>query len=209
MPATLALLMIAAAMNGARPSTIQPCEECIRAFTIKIYDYARVPAASLSAAREIVSRTYGTIGVRTEWIGLIRPREKTVHVRGEEARAAELGQVTLIILTPQMAARGHIAADVLGFAAVPEFGMGRIAYVIYDRVREAASDARSNEVDLLGFVMAHEIGHLLLPRGVQSAAGPMKGHLERRDLQQLDVRKMAFSAVEARQIRDLLDRTPR
>ncbi len=32
--------------------------------------------------------------------------------------------------------------------------MGRIAYAIYDRVRETAARAAMNEDDLLGFVMA-------------------------------------------------------
>jgi hypothetical protein len=73
-----------------------------------------------------------------------------------------------------MAARGRVADGVLGFAAVASEGMGRIAYVIYDRVRSIATEAATPEGELLGFVMAHEIGHLLLPRGPQPSAGLMK-----------------------------------
>ena len=204
MPVVLALLLMASAIDGARASTPQECLQCERAVTIQIHDYARVPADALGRARDIVSRVYASIGVRTEWLGVVRPREKRAKVDRETGSVA-IGQMTLIILTPEMAARGRIAENILGFAAVPDEGMGRIAYVIYDRVRQTAAWASANEVDLLGFVMAHEIGHLLLPRGTRSNDGPMKAHLERRDIQQMDVRKIEFSAIEAEQIRRLID----
>jgi hypothetical protein len=209
MRGVLAVLIVAlATIDVARMSALPECADCELAFTIQIHDYASVPTESLSRARDIVSRLYERIRVRTEWIGVLRPGERRKHTTGsQEASHGQIGQVTLIILTPRMAARGHVADGVLGYAAVPEEGMGRIAYVIYDRVRQSAAESATNEVDLLGFVMAHEISHLLLPRGShsESKADLMKGRFEPRELRQLDVRKMAFSTAEANHIRQLLE----
>jgi hypothetical protein len=103
-----------------------------------------------------------------------------------------------------MAARTRVSNTALGFAAVAPVGMGRIAYVIYDRVRSTATDAAMSEVDLLGFVMAHEIGHLLLPGDSHPGTGLMKGRWHVRDFRQLDVLTLAFSEVEATEIRQTI-----
>ena len=125
------------------------------AVTIQIHDYCRVSNGSLTRARAVVTAMYKRIGVRTEWLGVVQQPLRSA--RRDEISRIPIAQVTLIILTPKMAARGHVAEGALGFAAVPEEGMGRIAYAIYDRVRDTATRAAISEDDLLGFVMAHEI----------------------------------------------------
>jgi hypothetical protein len=175
------------------------------AVTIQIHDYWHVSSQSLTRAREIVSAMYERIGVRTEWMGVVQQREW--HA-GAPPRASishtPIAQVTLIILTPKMAARGHVEEGALGFAAVPSEGMGRIAYAIYDRVRDTAARAAMNEDDLLGFVMAHEIAHLMLPRGSHVDDGLMRGHWNVRDFRQTDVLKLEFSPEQASEIRSTL-----
>jgi hypothetical protein len=86
--------------------------------------------------------------------------------------------------------------------------MGRIAYAIYDRVRDTAARAAMNEDDLLGFVMAHEIAHLMLPRGSHVETGLMRGHWDVRDFRQTDVRKLGFSPQQASEIRSTLLHNP-
>ena len=85
--------------------------------------------------------------------------------------------------------------------------MGRIAYAIYDRVRDTAAQAAMDEDDLLGFVMAHEIAHLLLPRG-HTQTGLMRGHWNVRDFQEIDVVTLGFSPQQASGIRSMLLRNP-
>jgi hypothetical protein len=159
----------------------------------------------------VVSRIYGRIGVRTDWVGVVRFDEQgKVLSRDETPRP--LAQLILNIVTMKMAGRQKVRDDVLGYAAVSNEGMGRIAYVIRDRVRDAAAKAPMNEGDLLGFVMAHEVGHLLLPHGSESqpheAHTPtdlMRGRWDVRDFWRLDVRKLGFSARQASQIRSTIE----
>ena len=173
--------------------------------TIQIHDYWHVSSQSLSRAREVVTAMYERIGVRTEWMGVVQQSESHPgSPRRDSISRLPIAQVTLIILTPKMAARGHVEESALGFAAVPTEGMGRIAYAIYDRVRDTAARAAMSEEDLLGFVMAHEIAHLMLPRGAHVEAGLMRGHWNVRDFQQTDVLKLGFSAEQANEIRSTL-----
>jgi hypothetical protein len=179
------------------------------AVTIQIHDYCHVSRQSLTRASKIVTAMYERIGVRTEWIGVLEQSERHPgSARRDSVSQVPIAQVTLIILTPKMAARGHVDENALGFAAVPEEGMGRIAYAIYDRVRDRAARAAMNEDDLLGFVMAHEIAHLMLPRGAHTDGGLMRGHWDVRDFQRIDVLKLGFSPEQADEIRSTLLHNP-
>jgi len=170
--------------------------------TIQIHDYWHVPTESLARASAVVTSTYEKIGVRTEWLQVVRQGERrgTSKHRREMPRIP-IAQLTIIILTKEMAARGRFADGALGMAAVADEGMGRIAYAIYDRVRDTASRAGIGEADLLGFVMAHEIGHLLLPRGSQPESGLMRGRWTIRNFRRIDVANLEFSPLQASQIR--------
>jgi hypothetical protein len=179
------------------------------AFTIQIHDYYHVSSGSLTRARAVVTAMYERIGVRTEWIGVLQQRVgRPGPARRDEISRIPIAQVTLIILTSKMAARGHVAEGALGFAAVPDEGMGRIAYAIYDRVRVTAARAAMNEDDLLGFVMAHEIAHLMLPRGSHAETGLMRGRWDVRDFQRTDVLTLGFSPDQASEIRSTLLHNP-
>jgi len=198
-------IVITVAILGARFSSAadSAAEQII---TVQIQDHAHVPAASLSSATAMVTRMYERIGVRIKWTKVVRWEGGHASFDHREATSdAAIGQLTVIVLNPKMAARGHVAPGVLGFAAVPDEGMGRIAYAIYDRVRSIALEVPTNESDLLGFVMAHEIGHLMLPRGSHSRSGLMKSDWDIRDLGRVDLQKLQFSELQAAQIRDTID----
>ena len=95
-----------------------------------------------------------------------------------------------------------------GMRGTGRWGLGRIAYVIYERVHQLAREGGRSESDLLAFVMAHETGHLLLGRGVRAPAGLMKCHWDRRDMQRLEARTLEFSEAHALRIRNALENKP-
>ena len=170
---------------------------------IQIHDYTSVPCSVLSSASESVTATYEKVGVRIEWIGVVRQgkRAGASARRTDGSSQDQIAPVTIIILTPKMAARGGIPEEVLGLAAVAPEGTGRIAYVIYDRVRNVALQAAIKDDELLGYVMAHEIGHLLLPADSHDTKGLMRAEWAVRELTGVDLLKLEFSPVQASQIR--------
>jgi hypothetical protein len=201
----VALLVISCTIGNGRLLASPQCFEGTLPVTIQIHDYSRVPREALSKASAIVTRLYERIGVRTEWVAVRRPTERRGKSEsGGETPRPPIAQLTINVLTTPMASRARVANTALGFAAVATDGMGRIAYVIYDRVRSTAAEAAINEADLLGFVLAHEIGHLLSPRGTHPPAGLMKGRWSVHDFRHLDVLTLGFSETQAAGIRQTI-----
>jgi len=73
------------------------------------------------------------------------------------------------------------ASHNLGLATVPTVGCGWIAYVLWDRVRSFARAEGVPASIVLGSVIAHEIGHLLLGNAPHAADGIMRAQLQGRD----------------------------
>jgi hypothetical protein len=175
------------------------------AITLRIHDYARVPAGALTRAQRLVTKVYERVGVRTRWAGTVEGR-----MDGGGARAAEpIEDVTVIVLNRQMS-RDTLSAgrSALGFAAVTGEPPGRIAYVVYDRVDLAASNSDWTLADLLSVVIAHEIAHLYLPPGSHSADGLMRGEWTIDALRRTNPRSLRFSARQAELLRAVVGEPP-
>jgi hypothetical protein len=150
---------------------------------------AGVSADVLGWARKETTRLFGTIDVEVAWLD---PR--AVH-RGD---AADLRAVIVAQLVGrEMTDRMHAAATALGISAGTA-----LATMFYDRIEELSFPRDPKDMGcLLGHVMAHEIGHLLLRSRSHSASGIMHPRL---DVQLARRGMLFFSSSEARQIRATL-----
>ena len=79
----------------------------------------------------------------------------------------------------------------------------RVATVVYQRVEERALSGGASVGLALGYVVAHELGHLLLGRTTHSAAGLMQPTL---NMQLVRQRLLFFNEEEERTIRAALAR---
>jgi hypothetical protein len=104
-----------------------------------------------------------------------------------------------------MSRRTSLRKDILGIAATSSKHEGRIAYVLFDRVGRVAAASTRSEMDVLGLVMAHELGHLLMPKGSHSIDGLMRAVWEVGDLRR-ERGHATFSQSEAQVIRQSLAR---
>jgi len=68
----------------------------------------------------------------------------------------------------------------LGFTTVG----GRVASVVFERIVDLASNESLSVPDLLGYVMAHELGHLLLGSKPHAVSGIMSETVDRRGVTQ-------------------------
>lgn len=208
MRSVLVLLLTASSLGCARLSAASQCSDTHPVVTVQIRDYVHMKSESLSKAREIVTRVYKRVGVGIEWMGVMQPADgRTTNPRAVEEARLPIAQLTINILTPAMAKRGHVADDVLGFVAVPpEGGMGRIGYVVYERVREVAAGGSSSTSDILGVIIAHDIGRLILGAGSGTHTGLMNRQWDRRDLEQVNPLTLEFTPPEIDRIRTTLQR---
>ena len=73
-------------------------------------------------------------------------------------------------------------SEVFGVAFLSDEGTGCYSDVFYDQAMELHADWHVSLSDLLGNVMAHELGHLLLGSNSHSRAGVMRAHWQEEEL---------------------------
>lgn len=160
------------AENAPGPASTASCAEAGRAVvTVRIHDYAGVPGKMLLEAAQDAQRIFRKAGIETKWV--------IVNLSGEEDAGCEmptgLAPRTINIIPRSLEYRLPRPEGRFGVAALSDDGQGgRIAYVFYSRVLQEAMSGRWWPSSLLGDVIAHEVGHLLLgrahsPRGLMSA----------------------------------------
>jgi len=131
----------------------------------QVDDYAEIGPGDLAPAEQLAGRIYEAIGVRVIWVhgeGPIQdPRGLRVHVRLLSRTMAE-----------RKISKERIKADVLGQANRPSRGV----YVFFHRILPVAIKHKQNYARVLGLVMAHEMGHVLLPVDSHSKSGIMSAN---------------------------------
>src|SRR4030095_16586544 len=101
------------------------------------------------------------------------------------------------VLSQDMAEPFYVSDETVGFA-VPG---SRAANVIYERIRRIARRRHVASGLLLGYVIAHELGHLLLPAHSHSSSGLMRPDL---DMELAATRKLRFTADQVALIQERL-----
>jgi hypothetical protein len=111
----------------------------------------------------------------------------------------------LNLLTPEMAARIRTRVEPLGSAMIPcdEDATSCPISVFYFRVEELALQFNLHPERVLGHVLAHEIGHMLLGAN-HSSKGIMRGAWGRDDLKLMGVGILDFSNDQGAQLRAAL-----
>ena len=117
----------------------------------------------------------------------------------ERMRPTELA----LVILPSFSAM-HLDSDrLLGFSQVFLDGSpGHYAYVSYERVEAASRRGGAWAYQILGYVAAHELGHLLLDSDAHSSSGIMRRELEEGNPQDAALGGLSFTAREVQKIRD-------
>lgn len=137
---------------------------------ISVHDYVHLPLQAIARAQALVASIYRTIEVDTCWKQTVGTRQ----LQCREPVAPDAHDVYILLLDSEMSERLGVADDVVGVAAVAAQGGGLVAYVLFDRVTVAAQQGGVDPMGLLGLVIAHEIGHLMLPANAHSLTGLMR-----------------------------------
>jgi hypothetical protein len=178
-------------------SPVEARDEAV--ITVRLYDYAGVAPETLADAQRLAANFYTPIGVTIDWAPTFRPHERKHH--GEDL--GRLQDFTINILSRSMVARTNWAPDALGSAVVSREGGGTIAYVLYDRLKGAAAASGWRVQDLLALVVAHELGHLLLPPGSHSD-GLMRSGWDVSELRRMHLDSLSFTRDHMALIRERL-----
>jgi hypothetical protein len=131
---------------------------------VRLDNVAVVPVADLDFAKNRAANVFSRIGVRVTWID--EDMAFREHLRPPFT-------VVVINSGAQLLARPAFV-DTLGFA---DPGVAR-AHVIYDRVEALTARWQQGVASVLGDVIAHELGHLMLPSPRHSTRGIMRSGVD-------------------------------
>jgi hypothetical protein len=153
------MAVVAVATLTAGHAAASPAEPA--GVVLHVTDYAQVPAGELLEAERLASQVYERIGVRIIWTG----------GWATEATADSALQLDVIILNAKMTAQRRPARPM----ALGEAGhVSRRAFIHFARVIDHAIETRSDPRLVLGLVLAHEVGHMLLPEYSHTPSGLMR-----------------------------------
>ncbi len=143
------------------------------ALTVRLYNTAGSPASELTAARRAAASILLDTGLTVTIRHCGRTGIPAAPVDTCDTRLTPTEVVVRIIDAPPITTTLH--ADAYGVAyVVDETDRGWLATVFADRIERAATRTGIDPGTLLGRVMAHEVGHLLLGIGYHAAAGVMR-----------------------------------
>jgi hypothetical protein len=174
---------------------------------LRIYDYAGVTAPIIEKAQREVDRLFRRCGIEVMWLPTARPAQPAA-VENLSTGVSVRPDLCVRIVPAREPYRGITNSDSFGFAYVGQKLPGEYATVFYDRISRLGHIERdwTSEGALLGHVIAHELGHLLLGPGSHTPQGLMSARWTRDDIVNAAQGRLNF---DRRQIRRLCDNLSR
>jgi len=163
-----------------------------------VYDYAGVGPEVRAAAAEVTTHIYAAIGVDIVWVDRCPLGCHIAFTREAHYDDTTGGDLMVTILPDAMTSR-EFPAGVLG-AAREE---GSVAYAFFGRIRFFAFERNLLPATLLGHVIAHEVGHVLLREG-HTPHGLMSARWVDPELLQAKVGRLGFTETQGGRIRSRL-----
>ncbi|HLV85730.1 MAG TPA: hypothetical protein VKV39_02060 [Candidatus Sulfotelmatobacter sp.] len=168
--------------------------------TVRVIDEVGVPAKEWEAAKLFADKILRSAGVPVTWVRCLwNPATGNTDCPLSEIP----NQLSLLVVSEQTARRLRDHAEAFGMALVlPNGSFGSRGYVFYGRIQiKCAEKHEINEESLLGAVVAHEIGHLLLGPNSHSRVGIMKPEFDRNDVRGIMLSALKFDHRQSEALR--------
>jgi hypothetical protein len=153
---------------------------------VSVYDDARVPANTLARAERQATKIFWRAGLDVNWLNCA----DTNNASCASAFTDIGGRVHLVLrITSNVASSTSDTA--FGIAYLGSDGTGQYCDVFWERARDLESAAADVGL-ILGSVMAHEMGHLLLGSNSHAVSGIMRAHWEHSELRRISMGSLLF-----------------
>jgi hypothetical protein len=169
---------------------------------IRLYNTADASDGELHAARAEADRILRQAGIQVAWRDCSRTPLPPFHACA--ALLAPMEFLVRIVRGPAPATSPHAT---LGFSYIDaSTGSGSLATAYLDRINATAERVGLHAGIILGRVIAHELGHLLLGNTAHARSGVMRAEFSDAWLaERVDVRSWRFSDAESTLLRRALE----
>jgi hypothetical protein len=171
------------------------------AITVAIYDDAQLSPRVLADAEDEATRIYQKAGIPLLWIGCNRPK---MDAKSDSRCQDPPSPIHLNLRIVPHALKS--SDDIFGVAFLSPEGTGAYSDVFYDSVEQLDRDWHVGIALVLGHVMAHEVGHLILGPNAHSREGIMCPSWRVDELHRASMGTLLFSEEQGRFMRGILAR---
>jgi hypothetical protein len=168
---------------------------------VLVYNYAQLSVGTLRAAEQEASVIYQPAAIAFQWI-LCSGSSSTVHLhRSCEQVGSDRLEVRLLPHAGTKPFRPRLGE--LGRALLPEDGaFGTVADIYIDRCKDLVKGRLWAYEIVLGHVLAHELGHLLLGHEGHQTVGIMRSPWDKQDVNKALQRRLVFTSRQASKMRE-------
>jgi len=161
--------------------------------TVRIYNYAGVPAQDLAAAEQTANQIFAAAGIPVTWIDCSTPLRPTGRTCTEPL--AQSGEFVLRLASSSgRVEKGHVA---LGSSLIDKDAATGVLITLEPHlIWTAATQADADPAEVFGRAIAHEVGHLLLGMPRHAGSGLMRAIWSQEELRQNRRADWLFSADE-------------
>jgi hypothetical protein len=166
---------------------------------VRTYNTSTMPARDVNIAKLVAANILHRAGIETTWIAC--PQESNSPIAARTCTDALQTDEVMVRILRAPGGKPEAATDVLGDAHIDvAAGTGALATLYVDRIAAMAGASSLDTGTLLGRVMAHEIGHLLLGTNAHQPEGIMRATWSPSLLQRRFPRDWQFSVDEVERL---------
>ena len=154
---------------------------------VSVYNDAQVPHDILERALQQAARIFSTAGLDVKWL---RCTHINIGVRATACNGFDVpGHVAVRIIDRGASSKSDAA---FGVAFLAPDGTGRYSDVFWKRAQKLHANSKVDLCGILGSVIAHEMGHLLLGSNAHAISGIMRAHWESEELHRIAMGTLMF-----------------
>ena len=192
------MLLVITSNVFSRPKEANP-----RALILSVFNDASAPPETLAQGEIRATHILSQAGIQVEWLNCA---SGSSHVPDQFELPSPCSR---IVYPSHLSVRivldvPSVREDVFGEAFTDSEGKGSYIKLFYAHLTDPNAHLPLGDGELLGYVIAHEVGHLLLGTDSHSHDGIMQGRWEDAQLREAGKGNLQFTSSQAALMRDCI-----
>ncbi len=168
---------------------------------LSVFNNADISADILAQAATRATAILAQSGVELDWLDCGRPDPSDFSQRATPCSAIGWPHQLSVRILPH---GRSVGADIFGQAFLDQSGSGAYSNVYFNNLAANREHAQLSDGDMLGFVISHEVGHLLLGSNSHSPSGLMQARWDSAALHSAYHHALFFTDAQSATLRSRL-----